>query len=216
MVGLFLLGAISVPVLSRSDRTSDDLGERTVRRVEVSSERGAVRVRTGPPRVDARRTWILSAPEVRHTVEDGVLRVDVTCPAWAFVSCSADVDVQAPAEAAVRVRAVEGDVTVEGVRGVTDIESEDGAVEVREARAQRVLARSITGSVRVAAERAPTLLQARSETGTVTVEVPSGPYRLRVDSGQGREVVRGVRSDPDAARRLEASSGLRDVTVTGR
>jgi len=216
VAGLFVLGAISVPVLSQSDRGSTEYAGQTVRRVEITSERGAVRLRPGEPRVDQRRSWILSAPDVTHSVEDGVLRVDVACPGWAFISCSADLEVSAPAAAEVQVRAIEGDVVVEGVTGATDVSSEDGAVDVRASRAAVITARSVTEPVTVDALRAPSRVTARSETGTVTVRVPAGAYRVTADSGEGVERVTGVRTDPSAPRRIEATSGLRDVTVTGR
>lgn len=216
VVGLFVAGAIAIPVLNREDRGRQDFAAATVRRVEVTSERGAVRVAPGAPSVERRRQWVLSAPRVRSTVDGGVLRVDVRCPGWAFVSCSADVAVRAPAGSSVLVRAIRGSVAVTGMSGTTDVSSEDGAVDVADSRAPEITARSVTDEVSVGTRVAPRRIVVRSETGTVSVAVPAGAYRLVADSGQGRELVTGVRNAPGAAGSIDATSGLRDVAVTGR
>ncbi len=214
VVGLFVLGAILVPVLSRDDTSRVGL-DRAVRRVEVSSERGGVSVSPGPAAVETRRRYILSAPTVRTSLAAGVLRVEVTCPGWAFASCSADVRVTAPASAEVDVDAVRGDVRVTGMAAPVRAVSEDGDVAVSGPGSAMVEARSVTGAVEAVLTTPALRLVARSETAGVRVTVPAGAYRLDVTSERGAVTVgEGIRRAPGAARRIEAHSGIGDVTVT--
>lgn len=216
VVGVFLIGALLVPVLSRSDSGVTELTGATVRAVEVSTDRGGVVVRAGTPRVEQKRTWILSAPEVRSRVEDGTLRVRVSCPGWAFVSCSADVVVQAPAAADVSVDATKGTVAVTGMSGAVNARSEDGSVRV-EGTSTTVTARSVTKSVTVVLSGpVPDEVAARSETGAVSVTVPRGTYRVVAQSVEAATRVEGVTRAPEATANITAHSGIGDVTVTGR
>jgi hypothetical protein len=213
VAGLFLLGALLVPLLSSERTTRTDL-EGTVRRVEVTSDRGAVTVRAGTPAVESRRRYILSAPRVRQTLADGVMRVEVSCPGWAFASCSADVVVTAPAGAEVAVDSTRGTVTVDGFRGPVNALSEDGDVRIDGRGAAIVEARTVTGAVDVRLASPATRLVARSETGDVRVRIPAGDYRLDVVSARGAVAVADpVRAAPGAARSVEARSGLGDVTL---
>lgn len=214
--GLFLVGAILVPVLSRDDTVVTGYAGRDVRRVEVTSDRGAVHVRAGDPRVEQRRSWILGAPDVTQALVDGVLRVNVTCPSWSVVSCSADVTVTVPADVEVSVDAVRGDVTVTGMGGDVTALSEDGSVGVAASRSNRVEARSVTESVTVTSRVPPRLVRARSETGGVTITIPAGEYAVDAVSAEGDTVVEGVRDVAAAAGRIEARSGLGDIRVIGR
>lgn len=213
VLGCFLLGALAVPLLSREDTATRAYPGASVSRVEVVTDRGGVVVRAGTPEVVQRRKYILSKPDVEQSVSAaGVLRVEVTCPAWAFASCSADVDVRAPADAEVFVDATRGTVHVEGMRGPVVARSEDGAVSVA-GDSTRVEARSVSEPVRVALGRPPASLTAASETGNVTVEVPAVSYRIAARSLRGATRVEGLESDPSAARQIVARSGIGDVVV---
>lgn len=216
VVGVFLIGALLVPVLSRSDSGVTDLSGATVRAVRISTDRGAAVVRPGTPRVEQKRTWILSAPRVESRVEDGTLTVDVTCPNWAFVSCSADVVVQAPATADVSVDATRGNVVVTGMSAAVTARSEDGSVRV-EGTSTTVAASSVTKPVTVVLNGAvPDEVSARSETGDVSVTVPRGTYRVTAQSVKATARVEGLTRDATAAANITAHSGIGDVTVTGR
>lgn len=212
VLGCFLLGALAVPLLSREDTAARAYPGASVLRVEVVTDRGGVVVRAGAPAVVQRRKYILSKPDVAQSVRAGVLRVEVTCPGWAFASCSADVEVRAPADAEVSIEATRGTVRVEGMRGPVVARSEDGAVSV-DGDSTRVEARSVSEPVRVALGRPPDSLTASSETGDVTVEVPAASYRIAARSLRGATRVEGLESDPSGARQIVARSGIGDVVV---
>jgi DUF4097 and DUF4098 domain-containing protein YvlB len=216
VLAVFLVGAALVPLLSR-DSTSTERLAGTVTEVRVDSERGAVTVRAGEgdgARVTQRRKWILVGPEVRTDLADGVLTVDVSCPALSIASCSADVDVAVPASARADLKTVRGLLSVEGLRGPVRAISEDGDVRV-DAPAREVTAASVTGRVDVRVPVVPESVTGQSETGDVTLTVPGGAYRLTVVSRVGGAAVDGVVDDRGASRSLTARTGSGDVRVTG-
>jgi hypothetical protein len=216
VVGVFVIGAALIPILTRDSRESARV-EGPVRSVVVDSERGAVLVRAGEAggaTVAQHRKWILVGPEVDVDLTDGVLRVDVSCPALSVASCSADLDLAVPEDVAVDVKTVRGHLDVRGVRGTVKAVSEDGDVTV-DAPSERVTAAAITGTVDVRTPVSPVTVTAQSETHDVIVRVPPGDYRLALFSGVGSTSVVGVTDDRTAPRSLTARSGSGDVRVTG-
>lgn len=216
VLGVFVVGAILVAVLGREATSTQRLrGE--VRKVELLSERGAATIRAGAAEgaeVVAHDRWVVVRPEVRATLEDGTLKVTVSCPRLSLVSCSSDVVVTVPPGVRLDVKTVRGRMEVDGIGGPMTVLSEDGDVAVRGG-PPTIEARSVTGSVTAELTARPDRALLRSETGDARLTVPAGAYALTADSTQGGETVTGITADPDAARELIASSGGGEVVVTG-
>jgi len=216
VVGVFVVGAVLVAVLGREGtRTQRVQGE--VRKVELLSERGAVAIRAGAAsgaELTAHDRWVVVRPDVTATLEEGTLRVRVTCPTLSLVSCSSDIVLTVPSTAQLDVKAVRGHMAVDGIDGPMSVLSEDGDVTVRGA-PPTLETRSVTGTITARLTARPDRVLARSETSDVRLTVPAGTYRLTADSTQGGETVTGITADAASPRELIASSGRGEVTVTG-
>lgn len=216
VVGVFVVGAILVAVLGREGTRGQRLqGE--VRKVELLSERGAATIRAGAAsgaELTAHDRWVVVRPEVRATLEDGTLRVKVSCPRLSLVSCSSDIVLTVPPTVQLDVKTVRGRLEVDGIDGPMTVLSEDGDVAVRGG-PPTLESRSVTGTVTADLTARPDRVLLRSETRDVRLAVPAGTYRLTADSTLGGETVTGITADPAAARELIASSGKGEVTVTG-
>jgi len=217
VLGIFVLGAVFVALASQESSRQTTL-DGPVSRVEVLSERGAVTLRggSGPVRIAERRKWILSEPTVSANVADGVLTIRVTCPSWAFASCSADVTADVPAAAVIDAKTVRGRLEVDGITADVKAVSEDGDVAVSGVSADTVEARAVTGDVAVELRTVPRVVRMRSETGDVTLRLPAAAYAVRADSAVGTERLDGITNTPGAARSLEVTSGKGAVVVSAR
>ncbi|MCB0881719.1 MAG: hypothetical protein KDC33_05815 [Thermoleophilia bacterium] len=213
--GLFLLGAVLVPLLS-SDATKEmDLAVRPGQRLDVHADRGSVVVHRGPARVVARMTYILSEPRVRaRAISSGVM-LDSSCPGWAFASCSTDFDITVPKGVDVSVTTGRGPITVRDASGTVAVRSDRGAVDVS-GDPVTVLARSVENAVTVAGGPATRSVTAQSETGDVRVNVPRATVgALLAQSLRGGRAVTGIARVAGAPGSIDAYSGKGDVRVTG-
>ncbi len=89
-----------------------------------------------------------------------------------------------------------------------------GSVGATELRSPAVDAKTSAGSVRVSFLVAPESVRARSDAGSVTVNVPEDAttYHVEADTSAGSTRVR-VRTDPTSPRSISASSSAGSVTV---
>ncbi|MCB9012079.1 MAG: DUF4097 family beta strand repeat protein [Actinobacteria bacterium] len=213
VLSVFVVGAVLVVFLSRTASETYALPA-DITSLTVDSERGSVTISADPgaPGIDATSRWILSAPTVEIQVDGGHATVGVSCPGWAFASCSADLEVRVPAGVELDAKTVRGALEVVGVQGPIDAISEDGTVRV-EGGPSRLTARSVTGDVQARLTAAPSTLNLRSETGDVTAEIPAGTYALDVTSTEGTATVTGLTDQEGAAHTVSASSGIGNVVV---
>ncbi|MFN8110556.1 MAG: hypothetical protein U0Y82_12040 [Thermoleophilia bacterium] len=214
VLGVFVVGAVLVVLLKRSSDGATRVAG-TVTSVEVYSERGAATVRAGAPgdaTVSWHSSWILSRPRVTTGLQDGVLRVRVTCPGWSFVSCSSDVVVTVPPAALVNAKTVRGRLDVEGITGDTVALSEDGDVVLRGGPTTLRTA-SVTGTVDVRLSAVPRKVEIRTETHNIHLELPSAAYALTATSTRGHVRLAGVANAPDSPNHVSVSSGAGNVEV---
>lgn len=95
------------------------------------------------------------------------------------------------------VRSADGSVTVEDSSGPLDLRSVDGSVRTERVTSKRVSARSQDGSVRLELDAVPDRVRAHSRDGSVTVGLPEASYRVdarSVDGGVDVSVPRAGRS----------------------
>ncbi|MFC6785647.1 DUF4097 family beta strand repeat-containing protein [Halobaculum halobium] len=123
---------------------------------------------------------------------------------------SMSIDVTLPRSLPVSsVRSSVGDVSVDGVDGDVDAETDTGDVRLRDV-AGSVRAAASTGDVTVAGPDA--IRGARTQTGDVAADVPDIDGDVRIESRTG-DVAVAVGEDVDADLRVATNTG--DVSVTG-
>ena len=117
-------------------------------------------------------------------------------------SCATDVDCS-----------VSYDVTVPAGATVT-ASSGDGTVDARALDAPQISLQSGNGDVNATLIRPATSLSASSGNGSVTLVVPDVSYAVHASSGSGEVNDQSLSINPRSPRRIAASSGPGDVTIT--
>lgn len=169
------------------------------RSVEVDSGSGDVHLSAAPAGsrlvVVSHVTEGFSSPG-RHVTEPrpGQLLIGYSCPT--SVDCSVSYDVRVPAGVSVTAKAGDGDVNG------TALDS------------PHVTLQSGNGNIHATLSNAPASLTAGSGNGDVTLIVPNTTYNLHASTGNGTVNDQAISTDPRSSRRIDASSGNGDVTVT--
>lgn len=187
-----------------------------VSRVEIEVDAGDVRLVAGPSSSVTRELrWTGSAkPVVEQRLDGDVLRVTARCSRGVGDRCEADLTVTVPSAAAARTQVGAGDVTVEGLTGVLDLDTAAGDVRGTGIGPAEVRARSAGGDVELAVATAAPSVTAATTAGDVVVRVPAGPsYSVAARTTAG-DVRVDVADTPGAAHRVDAASTAGDVTVT--
>ncbi len=190
----------------RAEQTIDGVGSVQVRlaagRVEVGeSDRADARVE-----LTARRRLGRSRPVL--TLAGGVLTVDGRAG-------EARVRLRLPRATPVRAEVRRGEVTLWGSDGDLVLVTESGTVAGRELRGARVHARSGSGDVSLHFAGEPRAVSATSDTGSVTVVLPGGPYAVQVETADPGAADVAVPAVPCAVRTVTARSRTGRVRVAG-
>ncbi|MER6689728.1 DUF4097 family beta strand repeat-containing protein [Streptomyces minutiscleroticus] len=206
-----------------SDDSALDVVAADVREVRVTRWfRGSV-VAGGEPRV----TWAM---------RDDRLVLRVRCDGL-VADCSARHRIEVPRGVAVKVeekdgrvtasgfeealgiRTEDGSVTVEDSTGPLDLRSDDGSVRALGVGSRQVRASTRDGSVRLGLRAVPDRVEAGSDDGSVTVELPRedgdgvrAVYRVTAETDDGAVDV-SVPRDPTGAHVVSARSQDGEVTV---
>lgn len=213
--GLFVLGALLVPLLSRHTTSVQRLDVARGDLVDVHIDRGAMTVHRGDAGFTAKRGYVLSEPSITVTRTDTGVAVNATCPGWAFVSCSTDIDLTVPEGVNVSVRTARGPITVRDASGEVYARSDLGRISVSGA-PEVAQARSVENDITLDLAARPREVGATSETGAIVVRLPGGVYKtVDVVSKAGARTVKGVTSDTDAKGTIVVHSGAGDVEVQG-
>jgi putative adhesin len=200
-------------------RSESFLAAAEVLRVELDIGRGNVElVGGGLDEVAVRRTDHFAydhAPEEVRIQQDGVIRINSTCPRLLLGSCFADYRVTVSDNVPVVVSAPHGDIRVSSYRGSAQLDTSEGNISVSSFCGFVLQATTKTGNIDVGAGCSPERLELRSDTGNVTVSVPEGRYRVDAATSNGTANVRGVTPADDAPWSLQALSNTGNVTVLG-
>jgi hypothetical protein len=153
-----------------------------------------------------------SAHEQRSLTR-GALSIVSRCPKIVVGSCSASYELEVPQSVAVQVQTTDGAVRMTGFSGNASISTHAGSVDVEAYCGFSLTARSGLGDLRVATACAPQHLELVTGSGNAAADVPPGHYRIRANSGIGREHVVGVVRDERAPFTIDvlSSSGSADV-----
>ncbi|MGX2997435.1 DUF4097 family beta strand repeat-containing protein [Streptomyces sp. JNUCC 64] len=176
-----------------------------------------------------------SRPSVSWRMEDDRLVLRRSCSGF-IASCALKHRVEVPRGTAVTVRNGDGSVRASNFRTALDIRTDDGSVRVEDVsgpvtlrsgdgsvrasgvRSRRIDAHTDDGSLHLALVTVPDRVTARSNDGSVTVDLPHGgdaPTGYRVSAGSEDGGVK-VSVPRDDRSRHEVSAHSRDGSVTVR
>ena len=99
-----------------------------------------------------------------------------------------------------------GDVEVADHNGHLALETSAGEVVASDVQADRIEARSQAGDVLILTRTVPDEITAETEAGDVDITVPDATYAVDTDTGAGSVDTSGIRTDPGAQHRIEAST----------
>lgn len=219
-----------VSLVAHEERTeTDTYAAAGLTVLAIETDTGRVRVTASETDQVVVRTRISDGlGDSRRTVEtiDGELQLSGSCPAvvggtW----CRVGYDVEVPRDLAVTIVADNGSVEVVGVAGALAVDADNGSIELRDVRgpvvastdngrveatalrAATVRADSDNGRVELSFATAPTMVDARSDNGSVVVTVPDTgeAYVVTLDNDDGDQQL-DVRVDPTSERQLLLSS----------
>lgn len=208
-----------------------------ITRIEVDLDAGDVAITSAGGGAGARGTvelrWSESAPEVLHYIQDGVLHIIGRCDTFAL-TCRTDVTLDVAAEVSVGVSTGLGGMVVSGVNGDVEGATENGPIELHdiggfvfvEAGNGSITGDGLTGSVidartdggtvELHVTSKPERLVARTGSGDVNLVVPAGPYRIQAAAPSG-DLILGdlLQSDATSESVIVARSQNGNIRIEG-
>ena len=240
-VAVLLWGAsTAVTQLAHEERTTtSEFDAAGITTIDVAIDGGSLTVvgaDTDRITVTARISDGLRPTSERQELDGDRLVLRGRCPTFLSNFCNVDYTVEVPEGMAVKARLDNDGARLTGVTGDLDIGTENGGVTVRGSgtgvvrlrsdngsvvatgpRAAEVDAHSDNGRVELSFTEPPTTVEATSDNGDVSVEVPDDGTAYVVDTGSANgSSAAAVRTDPDSDRRIRAASDNGDVLITYR
>ncbi len=201
LLGLLALGGIAYgtnQAFSTTDTETTRVSER-VRAIDVDIDTGDVElVRGSQLTVEQTSEYLISKPDVEHSVKDGVLTLKSDCGGLFLLDCTTDFRIAVPPGVAVKVRTDVGNVTS------TALASSD------------VRVKTDVGDVDLGLTTAPDRLEALTDVGDVEFRLPDAAYATDTDTDVGEIDVNGVVQDDRAPRSVTAKTDVGDITIQGR
>lgn len=203
------------------DRSSIATVVSPVRKIVVDSDSGDVSISAGLTAdvvIHRKDAWLVDRPAVQEHLHDGVLEIDADCGHLkAVLRCRSDLSIDAPPEVDVAIRTKSGDVSLRGLEGRADIETDSGNISTHRLNPVTVRATTDAGDVSLDLFGQPTRTEVKSDAGNVQVTVPYGMYRVdAIADGGGNVKVDGVIRDDLAPQAIDAVTDVGNVTVRAR
>ncbi|MFD5084689.1 hypothetical protein ACFVYP_14590 [Kitasatospora sp. NPDC058201] len=210
ITGAVLLGSVGCFWDEDERRTVSYGVAEPVRELVVEGRTGGIEVRAGDTvRVVEKQSYRGPAPETRHEVRDGTLRLAYDCS-----DCGVGYEVTVPAGTVVRLSSETGGIRLHGLAGEVEAKVGTGGVQGTALTSPTVRVSAETGGVEVAFAASPTTVEARSVTGEVRVRVPGGePYAVDAEAVTGGVEV-AVPRQAGAPRTISARTDTGGVVVT--
>ncbi|MBO1416975.1 DUF4097 family beta strand repeat-containing protein [Streptomyces sp. FH025] len=237
VVFVLVMGAgQTLSLVARQQRTEETEYPEAVHRLRLETGSAYVRIKTGADgRVLLRKTldWMVSEPEVRTGVVDGVMDVGVTCRRTPpFYNCGAQIELEVPPGTEVTGEVTSGSVEVDGLTGPVHLEGTSGAIYLRrlsgevharttsgmvqgtELDSERVDVGSGSGAVDLGFAGAPREVSVSTGSGLVTVTVPRGShYRISGRTGSGSSSIDPALGDASSPNSLVAEVGSGELKI---
>ncbi|HKR49232.1 MAG TPA: DUF4097 family beta strand repeat-containing protein [Pseudonocardiaceae bacterium] len=158
-------------------------------------------------------TYSGDPPQTSHPITGGRLTLSYTCPSEVIDTCSVSYVVKVPRRIALEIDDKVGATTLTGLAGQLTLTSSTGRIDATELTSSTVTARASAGTITLAFTSAPTSVDAQTQVGSVTVQLPAGTaYAVDAGSQVGTVEVT-VARDPGSAHRVTARSQVGAVTV---
>jgi hypothetical protein len=221
-LGLLVLSGVAFGVSEALHRTSDSRAVLTspVRKIVIRADTGDVDVRAGLTSdviLSRHDAWTIDKPSVSERYADGVLTIETHCGnLTAVLRCRSDLQIDAPPEVDVRIKASDGDIDLRGLSGRADVETAAGDIRTHRLEPVTVRAMSDAGDVSLDLFGEPARTEAESNGGDVRVTVPYGPYRVDASTNAGNVKVEGLIRDDLAPQAIAALTNAGDITVRAR
>ena len=216
--------------LLHQTRSEEVMLDHPITALELHAPSATVALIPGPPgvvRVRSTLSWTLDEPRTVTSWRSDTLTIDAGCHETATLTgldCSADLEVQVPAQVAVRASVDSGDLTAQQLSGPLHLQATSGALTLTGTRG-RLWARvgsglieatslgstsvdvgTRSGSIDLTFAGAPDRIEAAVASGSLVIVVPSGSrYRVTSSTGSG-----GTDVDP----RLEDANSPRIIDVS--
>ena len=154
-------------------------------------------------------------PVERRSLSHGVLRVDSTCPDVVVGFCNASYRVAVPDNVLVRLRVADGNVRITAINSSVDVTTGAGSINMEAWCGHTLDAVTKSGAVRASADCIPEVMNARTDSGDVSLTVPAAGYRLVAHSADGKVTVTGIADVDSSEWSLQALSNSGNVRVEG-
>jgi Putative adhesin len=156
-------------------------------------------------------------PQTSHVITGGQLALSYTCPSRVINVggdvCSVSYLVKVPRRLAMQIDDKVGEATLTGLAGQLTLTSSTGSINATGLTSRAVTARASAGAITLAFAAPPTTVDARTQVGLVTVQLPADmAYAVDVSSQVG-DVEVTVRRDSGSPHRVRARSQVGSVTV---
>ncbi|HLJ02572.1 MAG TPA: DUF4097 family beta strand repeat-containing protein [Solirubrobacteraceae bacterium] len=220
VVGLVLVGAFGILDVAARHSFAVRAAYADVRSLNIDSGSGNVTV-TGDPgaravTVTAHVTEGLFRPGREASLRGGVLRVTASCRGFT-PNCSVSYDVTVPAGIEVVASSGAGDVRALRLDSGASLVLSSGAgdISATDVRAGTIKLSSGAGNISAELGTPAQSLTASSGVGDINLEVPGTvAYSVDATSGVGHVSDSQISTQPNAPRRIHASSGTGDVSIT--
>jgi hypothetical protein len=157
-------------------------------------------------------------PRTSHTITGSQLTLSYTCPSG-FINVSADACsvtyvVKVPRRLAVQIDDKVGATTLTGLAGQLTLTSSTGSINATGLTSPAVTARASAGTITLAFTAPPATVEAQTQVGSVTVQLPADTAYAVDASSQVGSVGVTVQQDSGSPHRVTAHSQVGSVTVT--
>jgi hypothetical protein len=219
VLALLTGAAFATSELLLNRQTATTTIPRHVDTIVIRSDAGDVQLvgaRSDQVVLTQKRTWLFDAPKVHMTISHDTLELRAECPGARVPDrCTVDFALQVPFDVDTTVQGGAGDIHVDGVAGHVRIKTDAGNVSGQHLHAVSVDARTQAGDANFAFDTKPVSVRTSSNVGDITIEVPSGDYRVDTATKAGDVKVSGVLRNDHALRSIGAQTSAGNVTVRG-
>ncbi|MGI8426423.1 MAG: hypothetical protein ACR2FO_04760 [Actinomycetota bacterium] len=201
--------------------------------VELASDSGSISIsqtRGDELLVTSKLRFVGRKPKLVQKAEGRSLRLQSECE-FPLVTCGVDYSIRVPEQTAVQVILSAGEVKLIGLDGRIKVDTDAGNIYGSALGGQihlktsagnisgdrlespGVLAVSLAGNIELAFAKAPTLVDASTGAGNISLKVPDKGFRVKTRAVAGKVNV-GISTDPSAEGLLSAKTPAGNISIT--
>ncbi len=108
-----------------------------------------------------------------------------------------------------------GGIVLERVAATADVSTGSGSIRATAGQSVQFAARTGSGSMNLEFASIPDDVELVTGSGSITLGVPSGSYRLDLDTSSGSTSFSGITDDPTSPRSIQATTGSGSIRISG-